>query len=137
MRIMVDQTFWLSLLDENDQNHAKSQKIFSDILAENNTLYITNYIFNETVFQIRKNFSNNQEEILQIFEDAIHNNYLKILFIGRITQKDINRFWKKYPDWPFQPLDLANISIMKKRFIPSMLSWRQEYKDLNINVLNL
>ncbi|GAB4181017.1 MAG: hypothetical protein Kow00108_17650 [Calditrichia bacterium] len=136
MRILVDQSFWISVVDKNDKLHEKSVQILKDILSENHQLYITSFIYNELLYYIRKNLPDAESRLFNIFQEALENNYLKLINLGRLSQREAIRLWSKHTDWPYKPGDLSNLFIMKRRFINSILTWRNEYKSFNINILN-
>jgi predicted nucleic acid-binding protein len=136
VRILIDQTFWVALIDPSNDLYEKSQEIFKEILAENNQLYVTSFIFNEILKYIRTNLKNQEDELIKIFYDALDSNYLKMINLGRITQRETLKLWKKNPSWPYHPFDLANVFVIKRRFFSGFLTWRKEYKEFNINILN-
>lgn len=137
MRILVEQTFWFALLDKQNANHSLTAEKMKEVLAGNHQLYVTSFILNEVLKFIRENQKEREEELTKIFYDALDSNYLKIIHLGRITQRETLKLWKKYPEWPYHPFDLSNVYIYRRRFFNGFLTWRKEYKKFNINILNL
>lgn len=137
MRVLVDHSFWIALMDPENEHYEKSQDVFKEIMGENHQLYVTSFILNEVLYYIRKNLKDKEEELTSVFYDALESNYLKLINLGRITQRETLKFWKKHPDWPYHPFDLANVFVIKRRFFNGFLTWRPEYKEFNINILNM
>lgn len=136
MRILVDQTFWIALMDSAHEKHEQSREKFKELLMENHQFYITSHILDEVLFHIRNHLPDKENELVNILFDAIDGNYLKIIHIGRMTYRESVKLWKKYREWPYGILDLANVVIMRKRFIMGILTWRNEYRLFNVNTLN-
>jgi predicted nucleic acid-binding protein len=69
MKVFVDTSAFLAVLDRDEQNHTLAKQIWSDLIREETTLICTNYVLVETLALIQRRFGMRLVHALQ--ENAV------------------------------------------------------------------
>jgi len=135
-KIFIDDTGWLALMDNKADNHALFAREFQSALNNETKLFTSNISIGNTISRIRNELSLEISiKYNEIVEDAHLGNHLRILWIGRRTQKEAVRFMRKHPNLPLHLYDFAHAVLMEKRRINTLISGRIEFKKLGYTIL--
>jgi predicted nucleic acid-binding protein len=56
MRVSVDTSAFLAIMDVDEQNHATAKQVWEQLIDENTTLICTNYVLVETIALVQRRF---------------------------------------------------------------------------------
>jgi len=136
MKIFVDEGAWLALTDKAHPLHQPTKEIFMEFLSVGHRFYTTNVIIGNTLSNIRKNQGAvRANRFYEIMEEAWLSTHLHILWIGRRTQKDAVRLFKKFPEMELTLFDCANIVLMNRRNIRFIMSDNSVYEQMGFKVV--
>lgn len=135
-KIFIDETAWYAIIDNTSPNHNSITDKFNLALEEGTKFFTSNISVGNTISRIKGNLNfESSLKFNEIVEDAHIGNYLRIMWIGRRTQKDAIRLMRKHSKVSLQLYDFANAILMERRGINSILSDRVEFKKLGYRVL--
>jgi predicted nucleic acid-binding protein len=135
-KIFIDETAWYAIIDSNTVNHSSITEKFNLALEEGTKFFTSNISVGNTINRIKDNLNfDSSLKFNEIVEDAHTGNYLRVMWIGRRTQKDAIRLMRKHSKISLQLYDFANAVLMERRGINSILSDRVEFKKLGYRVL--
>ncbi len=133
MRLFIDETGWVAIVTEPA---SPLRNFFEEALHNGYKLYSSNIAVGNAAGQIKERLGPEAAlEFLRTIEDAYITLNLRVLWIGRRTQRDALRLFDKYRDLPLQYFDFAHIILMQRRNIHSMLSTNQAFEKMGISVL--
>lgn len=135
-KIFIDQTAWYALLDKNDEFHGDITRKFNIALDDDAKLFTSNIAIGEAMSRLKENLATDVAlKFNEIVEEAHLGNHLRILWIGRRTQKEAIRAMRKNADVPLHLYDFAHIVLMEKRRIKNILSTKAAFADLGYGLL--
>lgn len=135
-KIFIDDTGWFAIMDNKARNHAFFAEELQFALNSETKLFTSNISIGNTISRIRSELSIELSiKYNEIVEDAHLGNHLRILWIGRRTQKEAVRFMRKHPNLSLHLYDFAHAVLMEKRRINTLLSDRIEFKKLGYTIL--
>lgn len=136
MRVFVDETGWLALMDSTLPEHAQVSEVFADLLSNNARLFTHNIAVANSLDAIRNRFGSvAAKKFGDTIDEAHAGTYLSILWIGRRTQKESLRLFRNHTDLDLHPYDFASFQMMNKRRIHTILTIKQAYSKLGLNVI--
>jgi len=131
MKIFIDTSAFLGLIDSNDLFFEKASVIFKDIANTENSLYCSNYIILETIVILQKRIGLDSVEVFNndilpvtnaIFIDKqIHDLCLNHLFI--LKKKDISF------------VDLTSFELMRKLGIKKAFTFDKHFRQFGFEVI--
>lgn len=135
-KIFIDETAWYAIIDSNVSNHNQITENFNSALKEGTKFFTSNIAMGNAVTLIKLNLSTELSlKFNEILEDSHLGNYLRIIWIGRRTQKEAIRQMRKHSQISLQLYDFAHSVLMERRRINTILSERTEFKKLGYRVL--
>lgn len=136
-KIFIDETAWYSIMDSSASSHNNITEKFNLALEEGTKFFTSNIAVGNTITRVKENLSAETSlKFNEIIEDAHMGNYLRVMWIGRRTQKEAIRLMRKNSQIPLQLYDFANAVLMERRGINTILSERTEFKNLGYRVLS-
>lgn len=136
MKIFMDEIAWLILSDKQNPNHAGMKEQFKYHLDAGHSFYTTNIIVGNVISKIKMNRDSVQAiKYSEILEEAWLGTHLRYLWIGRRTQKDALRLFKKFPDISLSLFDLANVVLMNRRNIRFIMTTNHAYSKMGFKIV--
>jgi predicted nucleic acid-binding protein len=136
MKIFIDEIAWLALADESHESHAQIKDQFKYYLDGGHSFYTTNIIVGNVISLIKENFESDKAiKFSEILEEAWLGTHLHYLWIGRRTQKDAIRLFKKFPDIALTVFDFANVVLMNRRNIRFILTTNAAYSTMGFKIV--
>ncbi len=133
MRLFIDESGWVAIVTEPD---SPMRNFFEEALNNGYKLYSSNIAVGNAAAKIKEKIGPAAAlEFLKTIEDAYITLNLRVLWIGRRTQRDALRLFEKYRDVPLAYFDFAHIILMQRRNISSILSTNPEKEKLGISTL--
>ncbi len=136
MKVFIDETGWLALLEASHPEHPVVQKTFKELLEGNHRFYTTNVVIGNVVAQLKA--QRGAQEALrfyEIIEEAWLGTYLHVLWIGRRTFRDALKLFAKYPKSVFTVFEFANVLLMNRRNIRFVLTTKFEYDEFGFKII--
>ena len=135
-KMFIDETAWYAIIDRNASNHNHITERFNAALKEGSKFFTSNIAVGNTITRIKLNLSTELSlKFNEIIEDAHLGNYLRVMWIGRRTQKEAIRLLRKHSQISLQLYDFAHTVLMERRGINTILSEHREFKKLGFRVL--
>jgi predicted nucleic acid-binding protein len=136
MKIFVDEICWLSLANKNNPLHQGMKDQFKYYLDGGHNFYTTNVIIADVISEIKKTQgSEKAAKFYEILDEAWMGTHLHFLWIGRRTQRDAMRLFKKFPDSDLSLFDFANVVLMNRRNIRFILTNKSDYGKMGFKVV--
>jgi predicted nucleic acid-binding protein len=136
-KIFLDETSWYAIIDRNASNHRFFAGKFQTELKEETKFFTSNIAVGNTISKIKSNLDADLSvKFNEILDDAHLGNHLRILWIGRRTQKEALRWMRKHPQLSLHLYDFAHAVFMQRRRINTILSERVEFKKLGYTVIS-
>ncbi len=111
MNIFVDTGVWIALADEKDQYHDIAKKLYVSIQNKNIPLFITDYIFDETVTWLHYKISH---DVACHWGNKILNSHM--VKIIKVSDDHVIQAWELFQKYhpPLDPADIKRILAEKK-----------------------
>lgn len=136
MKIFIDKGAWLALSTSGDSDHAKFRDAFKNLLEEGHRFYTTNVVIGEVLDELKKRVgSDKAHHLYEIIEEAWFGTHLHILWIGRKTQWDAIKMWKRSPDSSLSVFDFASIILMNRRNIRVIMAKNMEFSEFGFKII--
>ncbi len=134
-KIFVDETAWLAIIDPRSPHHPALADRFRFALDNGEKLFTTNVALANAVSEIRRRFGIETAVRFQsIVDEAYLGTYLRILWIGRRTQKDAFRLMRKHPELDLHLYDFASILLMDRRSIHHILTTKEDFQKIGLHI---
>ena len=134
MKIFVDTGAWIALADKNDKHHASAVEVYGLIRKRNIKLFITDYIFDETVtwllYKIR-------HKVACDWGNRILNS--RMVELVKVNTEHIHAAWKlfqKYQDQTFSFTDCLSFQIMEALDIKIVFAYDSHFSTVGFSVIN-
>lgn len=135
-KIFVDETAWYAIVDDKDSNHNQITEKLNSALKEGTKFFTSNIAIGNTISRIKLDLNTELSfRVNEILEDSHLGNYLRIMWIGRRTQKEAIRLMRKNAQISLQLYDFAHVVLMERRGINTILSQHTEFKKMGYRVL--
>lgn len=132
-KLIIDTSFWLTLILENEFHHGQAKKVFQEELEQGTIFYTTNDIVDETVTRIR--YDNNlptAEKFLNLLTQSIQQNALAQLWTDEQIQLEGFAILKKYHDHKLSMTDATTVSIINRFKLDAVLTFDSDFKKIGI-----
>ncbi len=136
MRIFIDQTAWVHLLNPKLPNHSAIYREFHKALTNGDNFFTHNIAIGLALSEIKRTLGpERSNKFNEIIEDAHTGAHLSIIWVGRRTQKDAIWMMRKNPDLQLDVFDFACCTLMKRRRIRTIMTTKNAYTQLHLNVI--
>jgi len=136
MKIFVDYIALLVLANRSDPYYTKFKDQLKYYLDGGHSFYTTNIIVSNVISKIKESFgSDKASKFYEILEEAWLGTHLHFLWIGRRTQKDAMKLFKKFPENNMSLFDFANVVLMNRRNIRFIMTTNSEYGKMGFKVV--
>jgi predicted nucleic acid-binding protein len=136
MKIFIDEIAWLILGNKSHPLHHKFIEQFRDYLDGGDGFYTTNIIFGNVISQLKNQQGVSKAlKFSEILEEAWLGTHLHFLWIGRRTQRDALKLFKKFPEEQLSIFDFANVVLMNRRNIRFILTTNLGYSKMGFKIV--
>ena len=136
MRIFVDRIAWIALADKEDPNHSIFKEQLKYYLDGGHNFYTTNVIVGNVISHIKGTQGGvRANKFYDILEEAWLGTHLHFLWIGRRTQRDAVKLFKKFPEEKLSLFDAANIVLMNRRNIRFIMTTNSAYSKMGFKMI--
>jgi len=136
MRIFVDRIAWIALADKEDPNHSIFKEQLKYYLDGGHNFYTTNVIVGNVISHIKETQGGvRANKFYEILEEAWLGTHLHFLWIGRRTQRDAVKLFKKFPEEKLSLFDAANIVLMNRRNIRFIMTTNSAYSKMGFKMI--
>ena len=136
MRIFVDRIAWIALADKEDPNHSIFKEQLKYYLDGGHNFYTTNVIVGNVISHVKETQGGvRANKFYDILEEAWLGTHLHFLWIGRRTQRDAVKLFKKFPEEKLSLFDAANIVLMNRRNIRFIMTTNSAYSKMGFKMI--
>lgn len=136
MRLFIDETAWIQLMNPELVHHGAISREFNRALTEGDKLFTHNVAVGLAISEIRQTLGHPlANKFGETIEAAYMGTHLSILWIGRRTQKEAAWMLRKHSELPLDFFDFAGVVLMKRRRIRTILTTKAAYKKLEMTVI--
>ena len=136
MRIFLDRIAWIALADKEDPNHSIFKEQLKYYLDGGHNFYTTNVIVGNVISHIKETQGGvRANKFYDILEEAWLGTHLHFLWIGRRTQRDAVKLFKKFPEEKLSLFDAANIVLMNRRNIRFIMTTNSAYSKMGFKMI--
>ncbi len=136
MKIFVDESAWVSLIDPNAPYHEEVAKEFNKALNNGDRIFTHNIAVGNATAILRESLGiSTAIQFNQTIEEAYAGTHLSIAWIGRRTQKEAFRLLRKHADLELDLYDLAAYLTMRRRRITTVVTIKTGYQSLGLRVI--
>ena len=133
MRLFIDEQGWVAIVT---QPESPIRRFFKEALNNGYKLYSSNIAVGNAAAEIKAQLGADAAlEFLKTIEEAYITLNVRVLWIGRRTQRDALRLFEKYRDLPLTYFDFAHIILMQRRTINAILTSNTGFEKLGLTVL--
>lgn len=136
MRLFVDESAWYALAVDSHPQHKVMRQVFEEALNDNTRMLTHNIAIANAISNIRKDVGYVEAtRFTEIIEEAHAGAHLSVNWIGRRTQREAMRLFKKHTDVPLAIFDFASYAIILRRRVHTILTTEQNFEQLGLKVL--
>lgn len=136
MKIFVDETAWIALIDSQNEFHTAVKHEFSRTLNNEDRIFTHNVALGNALNDIKIKLGMDLlRQFGAIIEDASAGAHLTILWINRRNQKEAIRLLRNHPDLTLNLYDHAAYLFMNRRRIRTILTTNKAFKELGLKVI--
>jgi len=127
MKIFVDTSAFIALVDRTDKNHQSAKKCYREIIQSGNSLVSSNFVMCETLNYLRTRISYSVS--IEFRESTYKSNILEISFINPETEEAAYKIFKKYKDKDFSFTDCTSFALMEIKKIKKVFSFDRHFRQ--------
>ncbi|MGH1364005.1 MAG: type II toxin-antitoxin system VapC family toxin [Calditrichia bacterium] len=136
MRLFVDETAWYALAVSKSPEHSAMKQVFEETLNQNTRMLTHNIAIANAISAVRREVGTIEaNRFTEIIEEAHAGAHLSVSWIGRRTQREALRLFKKHADVSLSVFDFASYAIISRRRIHTILTTRRDFEKLGLKVL--
>lgn len=136
MRLFVDESAWYALAVSNHPQHEAMRNIFEEALNDNTRMLTHNIAIANAISNIRKEIGHAEAtRFTEIIEEAHAGAHLSVNWIGRRTQREAMRLFKKHSEVALTIFDFASYAIILRRRVHTILTTQRNFEQLGLKVL--
>lgn len=136
MKVFADETAWIHLLNPRAPHHHQIVKEFELALKNEDRIFTHNIAVGFALSTIKTEMGIERAgKFNEIIEDAYQGSYLHILWIGRRTQKEAVRLFRKEAAVSLGLYDFAACIFMKRRRISTIITTKRAFTQLGFKVV--
>lgn len=136
MKIFIDETAWVNILNPNSPYYDKFIEEFNQALNNRDRLFTHNIAVGLALSELKSVLGTTVAlKFNEVIEEAYTGTYLSILWIGRRTQKEAVRLLRKNPEMLLDLYDFAAFIFMKRRRIQNIMTTKTAYDRLGFKVI--
>lgn len=125
MKIFVDTSAFIALVDATDRNHQPAKRCYHEIMQSGSRLISSNFVICETLNYLRTRIS--YRVAIEFRESTYKSNLLEITPIGFETEEAAYKIFKKYKDKDFSFTDCTSFALMERKKIKKAFSFDHHF----------
>lgn len=136
MKIFVDETAWVNLLLPGSPFHSEVAREFDRAIKNGDKLFTHNIAVGIALSEVKNTMGIGlAARFNEIIEEAYTGAYLHILWVGRRTQKEAVRLFRKEAYLSLGLYDFAAYVFMKRRRIQTIITTKTAFGKLGFKVI--
>ena len=136
MKVFIDETAWVEILDPNAPYHVRFERRFAEILNAGDKVFTHNVALGLALAAIKERMgAAAANKFNEAVEEAYTGAHLTILWIGRRGQKEAGRKMRNNPAIDLSIFDFAAYNLMQRRRVHRIMSTKRAFKQLGLEVL--
>lgn len=136
MKIFVDESAWIALIDNTAEYHEEVLAHFNRSLNNGDRLVTHNIAVGNAVKELTTTLDiDTAKKFYSTIEEAQAGTHLSVLWIGRRTQKEAFRLFNNSGESDLSLFDYAAIIFMKRRRIKSILTTNPAFHKVGLTLL--
>ncbi len=136
MKIFIDDTGWVQLMNPAAEQHILFEEAFRQMLNQGDKFFTHNISVGAAFNTLRRNLNPAVAfKFYETIEEAYTGTHLHILWVGRKTQREAVRLMKKHPELDLTLYDYAAYMFMNRRRIRNILTTKTTFQELGLKVL--
>ncbi len=132
MKLFVDTSFWCALYDAGDENHSPASELWGVLQKLPVQLYITDYIFDETITITRRRVSH--QGALRLGEVLINSQVVSMVRIDEDLFRDSWQLFKTHKDKSYSFTDCTSFTVMQALGINKTLAFDRHFSQMGFTV---
>ena len=125
MKLFVDTSAFIALVDATDRNHRPARKCYLEIIESGNRLVSSNFVICETLNYLRTRIS--YRVSIEFRESVYKSNILEVIPISSEIEEAAYKIFKKYKDKDFSFTDCTSFSLMEREKIKKVFSFDHHF----------
>lgn len=132
MKYFVDTSFWCALYDSRDINHQKAKKLWEKAALKPLKIFISEYIFDETVTLVRRRISH--YNAVELGESLLNSKIVVLLELHKEIREKAWKIFKKFSDKEFSFTDCSSFALMESYGLKKALSFDRHFEQMGFIV---
>jgi len=129
--VFVDTGGWIAVTVEADALHEVAKPYYANLLAQQVSLFSSNYVFNETLTRIRYDFGHELAcRFSNFYAEAEKRRLLTTLWVDEIVTRHALQIFYKYSDQKFSFTDCSSFVLMKSFKINEAFAFDKHFETL-------
>ncbi len=133
MKIFIDTSALVALSNKKDIYHRDSIKKWDILLKASANLYITNYIFSETITLLRMRAGYHIS--VEAGDSLISSKFLNIIYVNKAQELNAWRLYKKFLDKDLSFVDCISFSVMEELSIKKAFTFDEHFLQVGYEPL--
>jgi predicted nucleic acid-binding protein len=125
MKLFVDTSAFIALVDATDRNHRPAKKCYHEIIQSGNSLVSSNFVMCETLNYLRTRISYSVS--IEFRESTYKSNVLEITHVSSEIEELAYKIFKKYKDKDFSFTDCTSFVLMETEKIKKVFSFDRHF----------
>ncbi|MBW2221934.1 MAG: PIN domain-containing protein [Deltaproteobacteria bacterium] len=125
MKLFVDTSAFIALVDATDKHHRAAKKCYIEIIESGNRLVSSNFVICETLNYLRTRIS--YRVSIEFRESVYKSNILEITPVSSEIEEAAYKIFKKYKDKDFSFTDCTSFALMEREKIKKVFSFDHHF----------
>lgn len=132
MKVFVDTSAFVALVNRSDQNHGRAQEFFAG-LKPADRLHTSNFILDETITRLR--MTAGHRAALEFAEATYQSPLYAIHTIERVLEKKALEIFKKFRDKKLSFTDCTSFSLMRNMVLTEAFAFDEDFAAMGFRCL--
>ncbi|NOX35929.1 MAG: PIN domain-containing protein [Calditrichaeota bacterium] len=136
MRLFLDESAWIAVLDRQHDQHEAFKRYFNEALQNGTKLFTSNVAVGLALSELKERIGLEKSlKFYEILEEAYLVNHIRILWVGRRAQKEALRWMRRYHELPLGLFDFAHAVLMDRRRIHTILTQKTAFTRIGFRTI--
>lgn len=127
MKLFVDTSAFIALVDATDRNHQKAKTCYLDMTQSMNRLVSSNFVICETLNYLRTRIS--YRVSIEFRESIYKSTILDVIPISSEIEEAAYTIFKKYKDKDFSFTDCTSFVLMERKSIKKVFAFDHHFEQ--------
>lgn len=132
MKIFVDTSAFIALEDRSDALHGRARRFF-DELTENDSLYTSNYVVDETITRLR--YAVGHAAAVAFAETILASRLFAIDYVDEELERAALGFLKKFKDKKLSFTDCTTMALLRARRLDAVFAFDEDFSRAGFRTL--